>query len=215
LELNQNFKFFPIFQENSKKELMTMNVVSNQNQSKPTNTTFQLENLVEIKADKEEKEEEISGYIPLDNQVDNISKNIELRDQLRKSLDKKNFLIQEKYKKILGNLQFHEIDILNNSNLKLTQKHHFLSQIQSETKTFPAKIQRIITEISTLSTSLPLEPQSSVFLRIDTNRPDVMKILITGPVGTPYSNGCFLFDLYCPSNYPNSPPSINLQTTGK
>ncbi|CAF4278283.1 unnamed protein product, partial [Rotaria sordida] len=42
----------------------------------------------------------------------------------------------------------------------------------------------------------------------------IMKILITGPDGTPYSNGCFIFDVYFPNEYPTTLPSINLETTG-
>ena len=39
--------------------------------------------------------------------------------------------------------------------------------------------------------------------------------MITGPEGTPYENGCFEFDVYIPPEYPSSPMSVNLQTTGK
>ena len=39
--------------------------------------------------------------------------------------------------------------------------------------------------------------------------------MITGPQDTPYANGCFLFDVYLPSEYPNVPPKVNLMTTGK
>lgn len=35
-----------------------------------------------------------------------------------------------------------------------------------------------------------------------------------GPEGTPYSGGCFLFDIYFPSTYPAGPPSVILRTTG-
>ena len=38
--------------------------------------------------------------------------------------------------------------------------------------------------------------------------------MIVGPTDTPYVGGCFLFDLYCPSTYPNSPPLVHLLTTG-
>ena len=38
--------------------------------------------------------------------------------------------------------------------------------------------------------------------------------MITGPQDTPYANGCFEFDVFFPSDYPESPPMINLQTTG-
>jgi len=37
---------------------------------------------------------------------------------------------------------------------------------------------------------------------------------MTGPSDTPYANGCFEFDVYFPVDYPNSPPLINLETTG-
>ena len=42
----------------------------------------------------------------------------------------------------------------------------------------------------------------------------LLKVLITGPSDTPYANGCFEFDVYFPQDYPNSPPLINLETTG-
>jgi baculoviral IAP repeat-containing protein 6 len=35
-----------------------------------------------------------------------------------------------------------------------------------------------------------------------------------GPANTPYSGGCFLFDFYFPVTYPNTPPQVNLRTTG-
>jgi len=41
-----------------------------------------------------------------------------------------------------------------------------------------------------------------------------MKALITGPEGTPYSNGCFEFDFFFPGDYPRSPPLVSLLTTG-
>jgi ubiquitin-protein ligase len=53
-----------------------------------------------------------------------------------------------------------------------------------------------------------------VFARCDEERLDVMKVLITGPKDTPYDNGCFEFDVFFPADYPESPPLINLQTTG-
>jgi len=40
------------------------------------------------------------------------------------------------------------------------------------------------------------------------------QVLMTGPSDTPYANGCFEFDVYFPVDYPNSPPLINLETTG-
>lgn len=73
---------------------------------------------------------------------------------------------------------------------------------------------RVAKEISALSTSLPISSSSSVFLRVDSRRMDVIKALITGPEGTPYEHGCFIFDIFLPDNYPNSPPGCLIITTG-
>ena len=40
------------------------------------------------------------------------------------------------------------------------------------------------------------------------------KACCAGPEGTPYSGGCFLFDIYFPSQYPTLPPNVILRTTG-
>ena len=31
-----------------------------------------------------------------------------------------------------------------------------------------------------------------------------------GPMGTPYQNGCFEFDVFLPADYPNTPPKVGL-----
>ena len=43
---------------------------------------------------------------------------------------------------------------------------------------------------------------------------DLVRVLITGPVDTPYNYGCFIFDIYYPANYPVNPPLVLLTTTG-
>ncbi len=73
---------------------------------------------------------------------------------------------------------------------------------------------RIAQELVTLSTSLPLSSSSSVFVRCDEDRIDVMKVLIIGPEDTPYSMGCFEFDVFFPPSFPHHPPCIILKTTG-
>jgi baculoviral IAP repeat-containing protein 6 len=77
------------------------------------------------------------------------------------------------------------------------------------------RIKRLAQEFATLKNSLPLSFSSSVFVRYDNSRIDVMKFLITGPAGTPYENGCFVFDAYFPVEYPNVPPKVFLETTGR
>ena len=50
-------------------------------------------------------------------------------------------------------------------------------------------LKRLLKEVASLSSVLPLHPSSSVFVRVDENCPFVLQVLITGPEGTPYQNG--------------------------
>ncbi|XP_031568634.1 uncharacterized protein LOC116303263 [Actinia tenebrosa] len=77
-----------------------------------------------------------------------------------------------------------------------------------------ATIRTLMREITQLKESLPVHPNSSIFVRQDEERMDFVRALITGPVDTPYSRGCFVFDVYFPSTYPNVPPLVKLITTG-
>jgi len=92
--------------------------------------------------------------------------------------------------------------------------HHYVSNIQSTGAATGAKMTKLMKECQTLATSLPISLSSAIFVRSDEERMDVIKAIITGPEGTPYSGGCFLFDIFCPQTYPVDPPLVNLQTTG-
>ncbi|KAI0095880.1 hypothetical protein F4814DRAFT_175041 [Daldinia grandis] len=70
------------------------------------------------------------------------------------------------------------------------------------------RMKRLITEISTLQSSLP----EGIFICHGSSRLDIMKVLIIGPRDTPYEHGLFEFDLYCPLDYPRSPPKILFKT---
>jgi len=136
--------------------------------------------------------------------------------------------------------------------VRFTVSYHYAGNVRANfSRSFPARLKRLAQESVTLSTSLPIAYGSTIFVRCDTDRLDVMKVcsaflhfklqywswtmidfihwlhtcsvhfawleqvLITGPAGTPYSNGCFEFDVYFPSDYPNAPMMINLETTGR
>jgi ubiquitin-protein ligase len=77
------------------------------------------------------------------------------------------------------------------------------------------RMTRIAKEMATLSTNLPVEYGSSIFVRVDETRMDLVKALIIGPEGTPYENGCFEFDILLPAGYPQVPPHMLLVTTGQ
>ncbi|CAL4062959.1 unnamed protein product, partial [Meganyctiphanes norvegica] len=100
--------------------------------------------------------------------------------------------------------------------IRFVVSHHYEGSVRGAGDLCtPRRMKRLAQEAVTLSTSLPLSYSSSVFVRTDLDRLDIMKVLITGPEDTPYANGCFEFDVYFPVDYPTSPLHINLQTTGE
>ncbi|KAG1667328.1 Baculoviral IAP repeat-containing protein 6 [Nymphon striatum] len=125
--------------------------------------------------------------------------------------------VEERYVEILKKLQFDSFEMLteDEDGMHFTIPYHFESNMRAGgDHGHPARARRLAQETVTLNTSLPLSYNSSVFVRCDQDRLDIMKVLITGPSDTPYANGCFEFDVYFPPDYPNTPMLINLETTG-
>lgn len=81
-------------------------------------------------------------------------------------------------------------------------------------KMVKSRTARLVRECKLLTRTLPLSPGASAFVRVDGNRIDVMKAILTGPQGSPYAFGAFLFDVFFPLDYPHNPPLVNLETTG-
>ncbi|XP_056423373.1 baculoviral IAP repeat-containing protein 6 isoform X3 [Hyla sarda] len=126
--------------------------------------------------------------------------------------------LEEKYVAVMRKLQFDTFEMVSEDDdgkLMFKVNYHYMSQVKNASDAnSAARARRLAQEAVTLSTSLPLSSSSSVFVRCDEERLDIMKVLITGPADTPYANGCFEFDIYFPQDYPNSPPLVNLETTG-
>lgn len=116
-------------------------------------------------------------------------------------------VLVEAYKRALRPLQFDEGGLL--------QSHYFRKDVESR-KSFALNKRRslaISNEMMELNTGLPLEWESSIFLRMDEQQTDVLRALIIGPEGTPYENGIFLFDLLLNEHYPDMPPKVHFLTT--
>ncbi|KAG2482283.1 hypothetical protein HYH03_018796, partial [Edaphochlamys debaryana] len=62
--------------------------------------------------------------------------------------------------------------------------------------------------------ALPCLGTAAVFVRQDAARSDKMRAIITGPQGTPYEGGLFVFDIFCPAGYPSEPPVMMVYNTG-
>ena len=95
-------------------------------------------------------------------------------------------------------------------------RHFFSSSIDAlnASTVAAARLKRIGREMASLSAGLPLTFGSSIFARVDDRRPDVLTALIIGPEGTPYANGCFVFHIFLPREYPAKPPKVQFVTTG-
>lgn len=93
---------------------------------------------------------------------------------------------------------------------QICASHSFSTKAQGQTRPAPGRFKRLVSEINVLKTSLP----PGIFVRHGESRLDVMKFVIIGPEGSPYENGIWEFDMYCPPEYPNVPPEVAFKTTG-
>ena len=89
------------------------------------------------------------------------------------------------------------------------------------------RLRKITMELADMTTSLP----DNIFVKVQEERPDVMKCLIIGPVDTPYEGGIFelvpqmpktmtrlistRFDIFCDKDYPYEPPKLVFLTCNK
>jgi ubiquitin-protein ligase len=73
---------------------------------------------------------------------------------------------------------------------------------------------RLAREIQSMAKDLPCYSSNSAFVRVDSTRNDLMKVMIMGSEDTPYAHGAFEFDFFSGLNYPNQPPKMTLLTTG-
>jgi hypothetical protein len=90
--------------------------------------------------------------------------------------------------------------------LEVIPNHVFASKPQSP----KLNIRKLFQELSSLPHNLPTDPP--IFVRAMEGRFDLLRVLITGPEGTPYAHGSFLFDVYL-HDYPRQPPQVKFLTT--
>uniref|UniRef100_A0A1I8IEM6 UBIQUITIN_CONJUGAT_2 domain-containing protein n=1 Tax=Macrostomum lignano TaxID=282301 RepID=A0A1I8IEM6_9PLAT len=123
----------------------------------------------------------------------------------------------DQYCRAMKELQFDTYPMISTSDagqIVFNLGHHYEVSVKQVQGGSTHRARRLAQETVTLSTSLPLSDSSTVFVRCDEDRLDLMKVLITGPKDTPYANGCFEFDVFFPQDYPASPPLVHLETTG-
>ncbi|KAG0632784.1 hypothetical protein HOY80DRAFT_897550 [Tuber brumale] len=76
------------------------------------------------------------------------------------------------------------------------------------TRTEPTFLRRMHKEHNILSTSLP----DGIVVRGWESRLDLLRVLIIGPMNTPYELAPFFFDFYFPDTFPQSPPIVHFHS---
>jgi ubiquitin-protein ligase len=112
---------------------------------------------------------------------------------------------KQKYEEVMKKLQFVNFDIQPN--------HLFFGNTKDKSNT--KAIMRMISEMSSFKTGLPLNWESTIWVRYSTVYNNVFSFFISGPKDTPYENGIFEFHAAFPINYPTKEPYVLLNTTGK
>ena len=81
------------------------------------------------------------------------------------------------------------------------QDHHYMGG-----QCVPAAIlaKAITKQYRILQSSLP----EGIFVRTWESRLDLLRVLIVGPIGTPYEHAPYLFDMYLPETFPDDPPIV-------
>jgi hypothetical protein len=103
-----------------------------------------------------------------------------------------------------------ELAVLELDDDVIMTRHTHATEAQGASNVAGGRMKSLSIQLSNLTSSVP----PGVFVRYCSSRLDVMKILIIGPKGTPYENGLFEFDLFCPPQFPNVPPKMKFRTTG-
>ncbi|KAJ3317992.1 Baculoviral IAP repeat-containing protein 6 [Blyttiomyces sp. JEL0837] len=98
---------------------------------------------------------------------------------------------------------------------KKRNQQHQQQHDQNSTSNAPEKrTLRIVKEIATLATTLPCTAHGSIYLRVREDDVNKLRVVISGPFGTPYCFGLFEFDIFLGAEYPVVPPNVKLLTTG-
>lgn len=101
------------------------------------------------------------------------------------------------------------------SGLSSESDYRFLKNVNSEsTDQLRNCYARLSSEIPTLKECTSVSPYSLLMFNIDRQRYNCIRCIMSGPKDTPYALGLYVFDIYCSSKYPMSPPEIMLVNIG-
>jgi len=116
---------------------------------------------------------------------------------------------KSKYIEAMKDFAFDSAEIISSKSFKFMDK----SKLRHNGTEFSVRVMR---EFSILGDNLKdnVNEDSSIFFRYDEGNISIMKFLIIPQPDTPYAYGCFEFDMYLNSDFPNTPPHVEIITTG-
>jgi baculoviral IAP repeat-containing protein 6 len=109
---------------------------------------------------------------------------------------------ETRYKQSLGPIRMEFVS-------DFSPQHTFAGTLQNPTM----KTTKLYQELLEYQLSLPVHARSSIVVRVQESRLDLIRVAITGPEGSPYENGVFFFDCFL-QDYPARPPRVQFLTTG-
>jgi len=96
------------------------------------------------------------------------------------------------------------------------QKHNFIKEVsQIGSFNIPNATRYIVKQYEIIMKSLPLTSESAIFFRQDPDNLCLFKFAVIPNEDTPYKFGIFVFDVFLPKDFPNSPPIVNHATSRK
>ena len=132
---------------------------------------------------------------------DYISKNSPIETIITSDLNKTK---EDEYVEVMKKLQFGTAEV--------SETHLFISETKN--KLSSKELVRVISELSSLKNSLPLNYDSTIWMKVPKKDMNIFTFMISGPKDTPYENGLFFFNGYFPQQYPDVEPKVLIQTTG-
>ncbi len=76
------------------------------------------------------------------------------------------------------------------------------------------QVTRLQKEFIVIKKSITIDKDASIFFTISKSQINKMRYIITGPIGTPYSYGLYIFDMTIPNEFPNKPPLVHFSNHG-
>jgi len=120
--------------------------------------------------------------------------------------------LKQQYIKCMKDIAFRSINLIEGGDYYFrNQLNTSAGQVQGDGN---ARLRRVMRDIASLSTDLPIGWNSSVLIVNDETRMDAFRAVIFPPEESPYANGAFFFDILLPPEYPSSPPKVQFLTTG-